>query len=703
MYLDEYKRWLAADLEDADLKPELAKVEGNDDEIKDRFAVALKFGTAGLRGVLGAGTNRMNIYVVRQATQGLANWVLTQGGTQTVAISYDSRLKSDVFAKTAAGVLAANGIKVRIYDALMPVPALSFATRYYNCNAGIMVTASHNPAKYNGYKAYGPDGCQMTDDAAAIVYDEIQKTDVLTGAKYISFADGVENGMIRFVGDDCKKALYDAIEARQVRPGLCKTAGLKLVYSPLNGSGLVPVTHVLNDMGITDITIVPEQEYPNGYFTTCSYPNPEIFEALKLGLELATKTGADLMLATDPDADRVGIAMKCPDGSYELVSGNEMGVLLLDYICAGRIEKGTMPKNPVAVKSIVSTPLADAVAKNYGVDQFTDEELDSIESDYNSYIESSIESFRSYVNAGESGTGEVSGDAAILGEAEKIFDEKLTECGMTRDDILMWYRNAKTADKLKAKLAEDDPVEYSDAEEQYSEIVAGIKQVYENSPADYEQDLYYKYYWLPDNARMIKHILIKFDSDDSAEITACRENNDEAGAEKAREKALENLRPRIEEIKNMLDNGADFDELAKEYSEDTGLSSNPDGYLVVPNGETYYKEFQQAAYELQNVGDYTLVGTDLGWHVVMYAADAVMTEENEKALIDAIYENMQSNAATSAYNNAMQGWRTEYAYDFDYAKLDINESDTAEAASSTASAAESSVPEQTSSAESTAA
>ena len=368
MYQDEYKRWLAADLEDADLKPELAKVEGNDDEIKDRFAVALKFGTAGLRGVLGAGTNRMNIYVVRQATQGLANWVKTQGGNQTVAISYDSRLKSDVFAKTAAGVLAANGIKVRIYDALMPVPALSFATRYYECNAGIMVTASHNPAKYNGYKAYGPDGCQMTDDAAAIVYDEIQKTDVLTGAKYISFAEGVEQGLIRFVGDDCKNALYAAIEARQVRPGLCKTAGLKLVYSPLNGSGLVPVTHVLNDMGITDITVVPEQEYPNGYFTTCSYPNPEIFEALKLGLDLATKTGADLMLATDPDADRVGIAMKCPDGSYELVSGNEMGALLLDYICAGRIEKGTMPKNPVAVKSIVSTPLADAIAAHYGVE-----------------------------------------------------------------------------------------------------------------------------------------------------------------------------------------------------------------------------------------------------------------------------------------------------------------------------------------------
>ena len=265
-------------------------------------------------------------------------------------------------------MLAANGIQVRIYDALMPVPALSFATRYYQCNAGIMVTASHNPAKYNGYKAYGPDGCQMTDDAAAIVYSEIQKTDVLTGAKYISFAEGVDKGLIRFVGDDCKKAFYEAIESRQVRPGLCKTAGLKLVYSPLNGSGLVPVTQVLKDIGITDVTIVPEQEYPNGYFTTCTYPNPEILDALAKGLELAKETGADLMLATDPDADRVGIAMKCPDGSYELVSGNEMGVLLLDYICAGRTEKGTMPEKPVAVKSIVSTPLADAVAKHYGVE-----------------------------------------------------------------------------------------------------------------------------------------------------------------------------------------------------------------------------------------------------------------------------------------------------------------------------------------------
>ena len=368
MYMEDYKRWLEADLEDPALKEELASIQGKEDEIKDRFAVALKFGTAGLRGVLGAGTNRMNIYVVRQATQGLANWVKTQGGNQLVAISYDSRINSDVFARTAACVLAANGIKVRIYDALMPVPALSFATRYYQANAGIMVTASHNPAKYNGYKAYGPDGCQMTDEAADIVYAEIQKTYILTGAKMMTFEEGQAAGLIEYVGDDCKEALYAAIEARSVRPGICKTAGLKLVYSPLNGSGLVPVTRVLKDIGITDITIVPEQQYPDGNFPTCPYPNPEIFEALKLGLELAKECGADLMLATDPDADRVGIAMKCPDGSYELVSGNEMGVLLLDYICAGRIENGTMPKNPVAVKSIVSTPLADAVAKNYGVE-----------------------------------------------------------------------------------------------------------------------------------------------------------------------------------------------------------------------------------------------------------------------------------------------------------------------------------------------
>lgn len=368
MVQEEYKRWLQADLADFDLKKELRAIKDDEDAIRDRFGAALKFGTAGLRGVLGAGTNRMNIWVVRQATQGIADWVKTEGGTQCVAISYDSRLKGWNFARDAAGVLAANGIQVRIYDELMPVPALSFATRYYHCNAGIMITASHNPAEYNGYKAYGPDGCQMTDKAAAVVYQAIQKTDVLTGAKYMSFAEGVEKGLIRFVGEDCKEALYQAIEACQVRPGLSRDAGLKLVYSPLNGSGLVPVTRVLHDIGIEDIDIVPEQEYPNGYFTTCPYPNPEIFQALEKGLEMAKKTDADLMLATDPDADRVGIAIRCPDGSYELVSGNEVGVLLLDYVCAGRLEKGTMPEKPVAIKSIVSTPLANLVAEHYNVE-----------------------------------------------------------------------------------------------------------------------------------------------------------------------------------------------------------------------------------------------------------------------------------------------------------------------------------------------
>ena len=368
MYMEDYQRWCSASLEDLALTRELKEIAGQEDQIKERFAVALKFGTAGLRGILGAGSNRMNIYVVRQATQGLANWVKTQGGSQLVAISYDSRINSDVFAREAACVLAANGIKVRIYNALMPVPALSFATRYYHANAGIMITASHNPAKYNGYKAYGPDGCQMTDDAAAVVYAQIQKTDILTGAAWMPFEEGKAKGLIAYVGEDCKEALYDAIKSRSVRPGLCATAGLKLVYSPLNGSGLVPVTRVLHDIGITDITIVPEQEYPDGNFPTCPYPNPEIFEALRLGLELAEKSGADLMLATDPDADRVGIAIRCPDGTYELVSGNEVGVLLLDYICQGRIEKGTMPENPVAVKSLVSTPLADKVAAHYGVE-----------------------------------------------------------------------------------------------------------------------------------------------------------------------------------------------------------------------------------------------------------------------------------------------------------------------------------------------
>lgn len=368
MYQQEYERWLAAELEDKDLKPELLSIQGIDAEIQDRFAVELEFGTAGLRGVLGAGTNRMNIYMVRKATQGLANYLNKQGGKKSVAISYDSRIKSDVFAREAARVLAGNGVKAYLYKELMPVPALSFATRYLHCDAGIMVTASHNPAKYNGYKAYGPDGCQMTSEAADAVYAEMQATDIFAGIRLADFDAALEQGGIEYIGQDTIEALYENIKAQSVRPGLCKTAGLKLVYSPLNGSGLVPVTRVLGDIGITDITIVPEQQYPDGNFPTCPYPNPEIREALALGLALAEKSGADLMLATDPDADRVGIAVRCKDGSYQLLSGNEVGVLLLDYICKGRTENGTMPKAPVCVKSIVSTPLADVVAAHYGVE-----------------------------------------------------------------------------------------------------------------------------------------------------------------------------------------------------------------------------------------------------------------------------------------------------------------------------------------------
>ena len=367
-YQKEYQRWMAAELEDFDLKRELQCMAGQEEEIKEHFARALEFGTAGIRGTLGAGTNRMNLFVVRQATEGLARYILEEKLEKLVAISYDSRLKGWTFAKEAAKVLAANGITVRMYDALMPVPALSFATRYYHCSAGIMLTASHNPAEYNGYKAYGSDGCQMTDEAAGKVYKKIQETDVLTGYKTMEFAKAVEEGLIRFVGEDCKEAFYKSVLSQQVHPGLCKDAGLTLVYSPLNGTGLEPVTRIFKEMGIEDVSIVPEQEYPNGYFTTCPYPNPEIFAALEKGLALAKEKNADLMLATDPDADRVGIAMRCQDGSYELVSGNEMGVLLLDYIAKGRKDEGTLPERPVAVKSIVSTPLADKVAEYYGIE-----------------------------------------------------------------------------------------------------------------------------------------------------------------------------------------------------------------------------------------------------------------------------------------------------------------------------------------------
>ena len=366
MYQEEYKRWMAADLEDADLMPELTKIEGNDDEIKERFAVALKFGTAGLRGVLGAGTNRMNIYVVRQATQGLANYVLKKYGNGSVAISHDSRIKADLFMNEAARVLAANGIKVYITSELQPTPVLSYLVRYFKCQAGIMVTASHNPAAYNGYKAYGEDGCQMTDVAANTVYDEISKLDMFKDVKITDFDEAVKSGMIEYVDESVYDTYLEKVMEQQVNPGVCKGADLKVVYTPLNGTGNKLVRKVLGKIGVNDVVVVPEQELPDGNFTTCPYPNPEIKEALAKGLELCEKEQPDLLLATDPDADRVGIAVKDYDGSYRLISGNEDGVMLTNYILSCKKASGKLPEKPVVVKTIVTTKLINKLCEKYG-------------------------------------------------------------------------------------------------------------------------------------------------------------------------------------------------------------------------------------------------------------------------------------------------------------------------------------------------
>lgn len=363
----EYKRWCQQDLEELDLMKELRSMQGKEEIIEDHFGKSLSFGTAGLRGVLGVGTNRMNRFVVRQTTQGLAHYV-NQIQKPRVAISYDTRLKGWDFAKDAACVLAANGIHVYLYSAAMPVPALSFATRYYHCGVGIMLTASHNPSTYNGYKVYGEDGCQLTDEGATTVYDEIQKTDIFTGVKRMSFAKAIQSGLVEFVEDDCLEAFYQAVLSQQVRQDVVRKSGLRLVYSPLNGTGLVPVCEILKRVGIQDIYLVKEQAYPNGYFSTCTYPNPEKKETMELGIALAKQKQADLVLATDPDADRVGIAARLDNGEYHLISGNEMGVLLLDYLAKSKKELGTLVSNPIAVRSIVSTPLADEVAREYGVE-----------------------------------------------------------------------------------------------------------------------------------------------------------------------------------------------------------------------------------------------------------------------------------------------------------------------------------------------
>ncbi|MGN0500542.1 MAG: phospho-sugar mutase [Ruminococcus sp.] len=361
-----YNEWLENAVEDADLIAELESIKDNEEEIHERFYKSLTFGTAGLRGVLGAGTNRMNIYVVRQATQGLANYILQKYGKGAVAISHDSRIKADLFMLEAARVLAGNGIKVYITSELQPTPVLSYLVRYFKCQAGIMVTASHNPAKYNGYKAYGEDGCQMTDVAAGIVYDEICKLDMFKDVKVADFDEALKSGLIEYVCDNVYDTYLEKVMEQQVNPGICKGADLKVVYTPLNGAGNKLVRKVLNKIGVEEITVVPEQELPDGNFTTCPYPNPEIKEALQKGIELCEKVQPDLLLATDPDADRVGIAVKDYDGSYRLISGNEDGIMLTDYILSSRKANGTLPEKPVLVKTIVTTKLINKLCEKYG-------------------------------------------------------------------------------------------------------------------------------------------------------------------------------------------------------------------------------------------------------------------------------------------------------------------------------------------------
>ncbi len=363
-----YSTWLANATDDPELIKELESIKGNDKEIHDRFYRQLEFGTAGLRGTLGAGTNRMNIYVVRQATQGLANYVNKTFGGGAVAISHDSRINADVFMNEAAKVLAANGIKVYITRELQPTPVLSYLVRHFGCQAGIMITASHNPAAYNGYKAYGEDGCQMTDVSANIVYNEICSLDMFTGAKVADFDEAIAQGLIEYVDDSVYTEYLAEVKKQQINPGVCAGSDLSVVYTPLNGTGNKLVRRVLSEIGVDNISIVKEQEMPDGNFTTCPFPNPEIKEALELGLEMCNKVKPDLLLATDPDADRVGIAVPDSDGSYRLITGNETGIMLTDYILKCRKENGTLPENPLIVKTIVSTRLIKRICKKYGSD-----------------------------------------------------------------------------------------------------------------------------------------------------------------------------------------------------------------------------------------------------------------------------------------------------------------------------------------------
>ena len=365
-FMDVYERWLAQTAGNEELHSELLSIREDAADIEDRFYRELEFGTGGLRGVLGAGTNRMNVYTVGKATQGYSNYLKAHFDVPSVSIGYDSRIHSELFAQTAAAIFAANGIRVHLYPRLMPTPALSFAVRDLRCSGGIVITASHNPSKYNGYKVYGADGCQITTEAAKAIQQEIEGVDPFDHVARPDFEGQLAAGQITYIGEDTVDRYLAAIDTASILPeGISRE--VSIVYTPLNGAGISCVPRCLKEHGFTNITIPDEQRDPDGHFPTCPYPNPEIREALNVGLAWAEKTGSDLLLATDPDCDRVGVAVKEPEG-YTLITGNEMGVLLLDFVCQMRLATGTMPKAPVAVKTIVTTPMAARVAAHYGVE-----------------------------------------------------------------------------------------------------------------------------------------------------------------------------------------------------------------------------------------------------------------------------------------------------------------------------------------------
>lgn len=366
-YLDEYKRWCMCALDDTDVVNELKQMDGDEEKIEEVFYRDLTFGTGGLRGIIGAGTNRMNVYTVAKASQGIANYLVSHFQSPSVIIGYDSRLKSDVFAKIAASVFAANGIRVYIWQNLTPVPMVSYAIRYLRASAGVMITASHNPSKYNGYKVYGSDGCQITTEAAKILLGEIEQIDIFTDVKRGSFDTYMSEQMISYISHNVFDAYVKEVKQQSVLYGEEVDKNVSIVYSPLNGTGRIPVIRTLKELGYSNILIVKEQEMPDGNFPTCPYPNPEIKEAMTLGVEYAKKYKADLLLATDPDCDRVGIAVKAENGEYVLLSGNETGALLLDFICSQRVKHGKMPDEPVMIKTIVTTEMGERIASDYGV------------------------------------------------------------------------------------------------------------------------------------------------------------------------------------------------------------------------------------------------------------------------------------------------------------------------------------------------